>query len=85
MKKTPKFGIEMPKTVKEAAKLDAKNGDTECMDAIVKEMKNVRVAFDILKDGDRTPIGHKKINCHLILDVKIDDLRHKARLMPEDT
>ena len=40
----------MPKTVKEAAELDAKNGDTNWMDAIPKEMTNVRVAFDILKD-----------------------------------
>ena len=59
LKKTHKFGIEMPKTVKEAAKLDANNGDTKWMDAISKEMKNVRVAFDILKDGDRAPIGQK--------------------------
>ena len=62
LKKTHKFGIEMPKTVKEAAKLDAKNGDTKWMDAISKEMTNVRFAFDILKDEDRAPIGHKHIN-----------------------
>ena len=36
LKKTRKFGIEMPKTVKEADKLDAKNGDTKWMDAISK-------------------------------------------------
>ena len=60
----------MPKTVKEAAELDTKNGDTKRMDAIAKEMTNVRVAFDIMKDGDRAPIGHKQINCHLIFDVK---------------
>ena len=59
LKKTHKFGIEMPKTVKEASKLDAKNGDTKWMDEISKEMTNIRVAFDILKDGDRAPIGHK--------------------------
>ena len=59
LKETHKFGIEMPKTVKEAAELDAKNGDIKWMDAISKEMTNVRVAFDILKDGDRAPIGHK--------------------------
>ena len=56
----------MPKTVKEAAELDSKNGDTKWIDAILKEMTNVRVAFDIPKDGDRAPIGHKQINCHLI-------------------
>ena len=48
------------------------------MDAISKEMKNVRVAFDILKDGDRAPIGHKQINCHLIYDVKMEDFGRKA-------
>ena len=52
----------MLKTVKEAAKLDVKNEDTKWMNAISKEMTNVRVAFDILKNGDRAPIGHKQIN-----------------------
>ena len=68
----------MPKTVKEAAKLDAKNGDTKWMDAISKEMTKVRVDFDILKDGYRAPIFHKQINCHLIHDVKMEDFRIKA-------
>ena len=61
LKKTHKFGIEMPKTVKEATKLDAKNGDTKWMDEILKEMTNIRVAFDILKDGDSAPIFHKQV------------------------
>ena len=78
LKKTHKFGIEIPKTVKEAAKLDAKNGDTKWMDAISNETTNVRVAFDILEDGDRAPIGHKQINYHLIYDVKMEDFRRKV-------
>ena len=44
-KKTHKFEIEMPNIVKEAAELDAKNGDTKWMDAISKEMTNVTFAF----------------------------------------
>ena len=36
LKKTHTFGIEMPKTVKEADELDTKNGDTKGMDAIAK-------------------------------------------------
>ena len=36
LKKTHKFGIDMPKTVKEAAELDTKNGDTKWMDEIAK-------------------------------------------------
>ena len=53
LKKTHKFGVDMPKTVKEAAELDAKNGDTKWMDAILKEITNVRVAFGRVtsKDG----------------------------------
>ena len=51
------------------------------MDAISKEMTNVRVAFDIMKDGDRAPIGHKQTNCHLLYDVKMEDFRSKARLV----
>ena len=85
MKKTHKFGIEMPKTVKEASGLDTNNGDTKWMDAIAKEMTNVRVAFDILKDGDRAPIGHKQINCHLIFEVKWRTSGAKLGLLPEDT
>ena len=50
------------------------------MDRISKEMTNVRVAFNILKDVDRAPIGHKHINCHLIFDVKLEDFRRKAQL-----
>ena len=81
LKKAHKFGIEMPKTVKEAAELDTKNEDIKWMDEIAKEMTNVRVASDILKDGDRAPIVHKQINCHLIFDVKMEDFRRKDRLV----
>ena len=44
-------------------------------------MTNLIVAFDILKDEDRAPIGHKQINCHLIFDVKMEEFRRKARLV----
>ena len=44
-------------------------------------MTNIRVSFDILKDGDRAHIGHKHINYHLIYDVKMEDFRHKDRLV----
>ena len=44
-------------------------------------MKNVRVAFDILKDGDRAHIGQKKINRHLIYDVNMEDFRRNYLLV----
>ena len=57
LKRTHKFGIEMPKTVKEALELDKKNGNTLWADTIAKEMKDVRVAFKILVDGQSAPMG----------------------------
>ncbi len=73
LKRTHKFGIEMPKTVKEALDLDKKNGNTFWADTIAKEMNDVRVAFKILLDGQSAPIGYQKIPCHMIFDIKMED------------
>ncbi len=81
MKRTHKFGIELPKTVNEALELDKKNGNTFWADAIAKEMKDICVAFKILLDGQSAPIGYQKIPCHMIFDIKMDNFRHKARLV----
>jgi hypothetical protein len=50
-------------------------------DAIAKEMKDVRVAFKILVDGQSVPIGYQKIPYHMIFDVKMEDFSRKARLV----
>ena len=73
-----KFGIEIPGTVDQAVALDNQNGNTLWQDAIVKEMKNSRVAFKLLEQGEKPPVGHKEITCHLIFDLKLDMTR-KAR------
>ena len=39
LKKSHKFGIELPKTVEQALALDAKNGNTLWVDAISKEWR----------------------------------------------
>ncbi len=70
-----KFGIEVPKTVKEALDLYRKNGNTLWVDAIAKEMKEVCIAFNILPDGHSAPIGYQKIPCHMIFDMKMEDFR----------
>jgi hypothetical protein len=61
LKRTHKFGIEVPKPVKEALDLDRKNGNNLWVDAITKEMKELRIAFNILPDGHSAPIGYQKI------------------------
>ena len=73
-----KFGIEVPRTVEEALALDRKNNNTLWQDAITKEMKNSRCAFELLSRDAKAPVGFKKITCHLVFDIKLD-LTRKAR------
>jgi hypothetical protein len=81
LKQTHKFGIEIPRTVKEALELDRQNGNTFWADAIAKEMTEVQKAFEILPDGKTAPVGYQKIPCHMIFDVKMEDFKRKARLV----
>jgi hypothetical protein len=86
---THKFGIEIPKDVRHAQRLDDESKTPFWMDAIKKEMRKVRVAYQV-KEGV-TPddvrsgrvsdmIGFQEITCHLIFDVKMDFTR-KARFV----
>ena len=81
-KRTHKFGIAVPKSVQEAYALDQKNGNTLWRDAIAKEMKNVRVAFKILEDKTKIPVGYQSMEMHMVFDVKFEaNFRRKARLV----
>ena len=77
-KTTHKYGIEIPTSVDHAMEIDRKNGNTMWKDALVLEMFNVGVAFEILEEGQTTPPGWNKAFRHLIWDVKMDFAR-KAR------
>ena len=79
--RTHKFGIQIPKSVKEAKRLDQENGDTLWWEAICNEMRNVRPAFDVWeKDVEHIPPGYHQTKCHMIFDVKMgENFRHKAR------
>ena len=59
MKCNEKFGITLPKNVKEALELYKENGNTMWADAIATEIKNVKVAFKILDDGEMAPRDHQ--------------------------
>ena len=61
--------------------LDKDNGNTLWADAIATEMKNVRVAFKILDDGEMAPRDHQFVKCHMIFDIKMENFRRKARLV----
>ena len=78
-RRTHKYGIELPHSVKEALAIDERTGTDLWRIAIEKEMKNVMTAFEFRED-DKMPVGYKRIECHMIFDVKID-LTRKARLV----
>ena len=72
LKKPHKFGAEVPTSAEEAYILDQKNNNNIWRDSIKKEMTNVAVIFHILDHGEEEPVGYEHINCHLIIDVKMD-------------
>ena len=49
-----------------------------------KEIENVRVAFKILPDGTKAPIGHQFVQCHMVFDIKMEGCRWKAWLVVGD-
>jgi len=62
--RTHKFGIRIPKSVEEAKKIDRENGDTLWWEAVCKEMKNVRVAFELYDDDSNDlPPGYQYVDC----------------------
>jgi hypothetical protein len=75
-----KSGIKVPANITEARALDLENGDDFWERSVEKEMKNVCVAFKVLEDGKRAPVGYQRILCMLIYDVKMDFTR-KTRLI----
>ena len=79
-KRSLKYGIQVPRTVREALILDEANKNTFWRDAIAKEMKNVLIAFEIQEDTDSIPVGRSFIECYMIFDVKMD-LTRKARFV----
>jgi hypothetical protein len=70
-----KYGIELPTLVRNAIKINQKNGNTLWQDALSKEMGNVCIAFEIFGPGVKAPPGWHKVSGHLILDLKMDFTR----------
>jgi hypothetical protein len=78
-KTTHKFGVKMPKSVQEAFKLDAENGNDLWRKSIEKEMGKARVAFERVEGytpddcrQHKAMVGYQEIRGHWIFDVKMD-------------
>jgi hypothetical protein len=79
--KTHKYGVRLPKTIKEAMAIDRETGTDHWGKAIAKEMKNVMVTFEF-DEKDKTPVGYQRVTVHMVFDVKIT-LQRKARLVAD--
>ena len=75
-----KYGLKVPKSVKEALQIDKDNNNSFWSEAINKELRNVIVAFQLLEEGEPLPIGSTRIPYHFVFDIKFD-LTRKARLV----
>jgi hypothetical protein len=80
VRKMHKYGIRLPKDIKEAYELDRESGTDYWHQAIVKEMTNNASAFQFLEPEENIPIGSTWIPSHMIFDVKVD-LTRKARFV----
>ena len=76
---TIKFGVEVPRTVREALEFDKKNGDHKWAEAIQKEMQGLydHKTFKFLDPNEQIPNNYQQAPLRMIFDMK-PDLRHKA-------
>jgi hypothetical protein len=86
---THKYGVRVPKTVKEALQIDKENNNTLWADAIKKEMSKAQVSYVPIDGATPEQVranqvaelrGFQEIKCHIIFDVKMDFTR-KARFV----
>ena len=75
-----KYGIKIHLTLTEAEQLDKDNGNDLWKKAIEKETKGIRIAFQLLKENEKIPVGSKAIIYHWIFIIKFD-ISRKARLV----
>jgi hypothetical protein len=77
-----KFGIHIPKGIKNSIELDKKNGNQLLQESIKTELKQLTdyQAFIVLDLEEDIPTGYQKIPYHMVFDVKYD-LRNKERLV----
>jgi hypothetical protein len=65
-KTTHKYRIEILASVEHVYEIDRSNSNTLWKDALAKEMTKVRVAFKVLEEEMKAPIGWSKVTGHLV-------------------
>ena len=75
-----KFGVRVPRNVKEALRFDEENGNTFWADAMKLELGQL-FEYETFEDsGSHCPHGYQMIHCHMVFDVKQTGKR-KARFV----
>ena len=84
---THKFGVWLPKTAAEALQIDKETGTDFWRKAIEKELRKVKIAWEVRDDLDlnevrkgKQLVGFTEIACHMVFDVKMD-FTQKARFV----
>ena len=78
-KNTHKFGIEIPKSVSEAYRIDRETGTNHWNKAIEKEMRYIRIAFEKINGVDEKQMrtgnikqGYSFCSTHMIFNIKME-------------
>jgi hypothetical protein len=71
--RTHKYGIRIPKSIKEAIEVDTENGNSLWMDAKHLEMKNLRMAFKEYDGDPNSFVGYIQITGHLVFNVMLGE------------
>ena len=82
--RTHKYGIRIPKSVKEAYSIDNENGDTMWADAVREEMKKIKGAVRVYDGNPNELVGYQEITGRVIFDVKLGEgFRREARFVED--
>ena len=78
--KNHKYGIWIPKSMKQSKEIDEENGNTLRMDVIRLKMKNVRIAFETYEGDPNKLLGYQEMKGHIVFNIKLgENFRRKAR------
>ena len=81
-KKTYKYGIRLPQSMKEVKEIDVENKNTFLMDSVKLEMKNNRWAFDEYNNNPEKLESYQEVTAHIIFDIGLwENFLRKARFV----
>lgn len=77
IKKGMNFGVIIPSSIKHAYQIDRELGNNHWKNSIKKEIDSVIIAFKLIDEDEKLPIGSNFITYHFIFDIKMDITRNE--------